>query len=106
MITLIESPLFSKLWQDYWTEDERGEFAAWLANNPEAGDVIPNSGGIRKIRWKRKGLGKRGGVRIIYVHQANRHLIWLLTIYAKNKQETIPAHILKLLKEEFINDDR
>jgi len=65
MITLVESPLFSKLWQDYWTEDERGDFSAWLAKNPQTGDVIPNSGGIRKVRWKRKGQGKRGGAAIL-----------------------------------------
>jgi hypothetical protein len=43
MLTVIESPLFTKLWSDYWTEEERGEFAAYLANNPDAGDVIPGS---------------------------------------------------------------
>ena len=49
MITLIESPIFTKLWPDYWSEDERGEFSVWLAENPDAGDVVPGSGGIRKI---------------------------------------------------------
>ncbi|MDP1696348.1 MAG: hypothetical protein Q8L45_00950 [Xanthomonadaceae bacterium] len=50
MFTVIETPLFAKLWGDYWTEDERTEFAAFLATNPEAGDVIPQSGGCRKVR--------------------------------------------------------
>jgi mRNA-degrading endonuclease RelE of RelBE toxin-antitoxin system len=103
MITLIESPIFTKLWPDYWSEDERGEFSAWLAENPEAGDVVPGSGGIRKIRWKRKGQGKRGGVRIIYFSELNKGLIWLLTIYAKSNKENIPAHILKALKEELVD---
>ena len=66
MITVIESPIFTKLWPDYWSEDERGNFSAWIAENPDAGDVVPGSGGIRKIRWTRKGQGKRGGVRVIY----------------------------------------
>lgn len=48
MFTLIESPFFSKRWPDYWSEDERGKFAAWLAQNPEPGDVVPGSGGVRK----------------------------------------------------------
>jgi hypothetical protein len=43
MLTVIESPLFSKLWPDYWSEEERGEFAGFIANNPEAGDVVPGS---------------------------------------------------------------
>jgi len=104
MFTLIESPIFSKRWPDYWSEDERGEFAAWLAQNPEAGDVVPGSGGVRKVRWSGQGHGKRGGVRIIYYNQASNGLIWLLTLYAKSRQENAPAHILKALKEEIVND--
>ncbi len=100
MITIIESPMFTKLWPDYWSEDERGEFSAWVAENPEAGDVVPGSSGIRKIRWACKGHGKRGGVRVIYFATPAKGLIWLLTIYAKSNRENIPAHILKALKEE------
>lgn len=103
MITLIESPIFSKFWPDYWTEDERGEFASWLAENLDAGSVVPGSGGIRKIRWSQKGKGKRGGVRVIYFARPNDGLIWLLTIYAKTSKENIPSHILKALKEELVD---
>ncbi len=92
--------MFTKLWPDYWSEDERGEFSAWVAENPEAGDVVPGSSGIRKIRWACKGHGKRGGVRVIYFATPAKGLIWLLTIYAKSNRENIPAHILKALKEE------
>ena len=102
-ITLIESPIFTKLWSDYWSEDERGKFSAWLAEHPDAGDIVPGSGGIRKVRWSRKGQGKRGGVRVIYFVEAGNGLLWLLTIYAKSKKENIPAHILKLLKKELVD---
>ena len=71
MLAVIESPLFNRLWPDYWTEDERGEFAVYVAGSPEAGDVIPGSGGCRKIRWSRSGMGKRGGVRVI-LYRATR----------------------------------
>lgn len=47
MYTVIESPLFSKLWPEYWSEEERGKFAAFLAGHPEAGDAIPGAGGVR-----------------------------------------------------------
>jgi hypothetical protein len=50
MLTVIETPLFQKQWPKYWSEDERGEFAAYLSTSPEAGDVVPGSGGIRKVR--------------------------------------------------------
>nr|VFK57926.1 MAG: hypothetical protein BECKUNK1418G_GA0071005_100164 [Candidatus Kentron sp. UNK]VFK69733.1 MAG: hypothetical protein BECKUNK1418H_GA0071006_101831 [Candidatus Kentron sp. UNK] len=104
MITLIESPIFTRLWPDYWTEEERGEFVVWLAENPNAGDVIPGAKGIRKVRWGRQGKGKRGGIRVIYFSRQSAGLIWLLTIYAKSNTENIPAHILKRLQEEFIDD--
>jgi hypothetical protein len=78
MLTVIETPIFTKLWPDYWSEDERGEFVAWLAARPQAGDVIPGSGGCRKVRWGRTGGGKRGGVRVIYFNQLADGRIWLL----------------------------
>lgn len=103
MLTLIESPIFSKLWPDYWSEEERGDFAVWLAQNPEVGDLVPGSGGVRKVRWARPGTGKSGGVRVIYYNQFTVGVIWLLTMYAKSDQESAPVHILKALKKELVS---
>jgi hypothetical protein len=100
MLTVIESPLFTKLWPDYWTEEERGEFAAYLANNPDSGDVIPGSGGCRKIRWSRAGSGKRGGVRVIYTVRLVSGALVLLVIYAKNVRDAISPSVLKKIAEE------
>ena len=100
MLTIIETPLFTSLWPDYWSEDERGQFATWLATHPDSGDVIPKRGGVRKVRWSREGMGKRGGVRVIYYNQLANGEIWLLLIYAKNRHDNIPAHVLKAIKEE------
>jgi len=58
MFTIVETLLFQKQWPLYWSEDERGEFAAHIATFPDAGDVVPESGGIRKVRWRRAGTGK------------------------------------------------
>ncbi len=99
MLTVIETPFFSRLCLDYWTEDERGAFATWIAANPESGDVIPGSGGCRKVRWSRAGSGKRGGVRIIYYNQLADGRIYLLLIYAKSARENIPANVLLKIKE-------
>ena len=99
-LTVIESPLFTKLWPDYWTEEERGEFAAYVANSPETGEVIPGSGGCRKIRWSRSGVGKRSGVRVIYTVRLVSGSLVLLVIYAKNARENIPARVLKKIAEE------
>lgn len=100
MLTVIESPLFSKLWPDYWSEEERGAFAAFMANSPESGAVIPGSGGCRKIRWARAGAGKRGGVRVIYTTRLARSALVLLVIYATSAREDIPAHVLRKIAEE------
>lgn len=87
MLTIIESSLFTKLWPDYWTEAERGEFAAFIAQAPLTGACIPGSGGCRKIRWARAGMGKRGGVRVIYTTQvlAGAIVLWRYTRRVREK---------------------
>lgn len=104
MYTIIETPLFTADAQSIWQENERGEFCAWLAQHPEAGDVIPGSAGCRKVRWARQGMGKRGGVRVIYFNRLENGEIYLLVIYAKAVRGDIPAHILKAIKEEIEHD--
>jgi hypothetical protein len=59
MFTVVETPTFSRLAEDYWTEKERNDFVSFVAANPEAGDVVPGSGGVRKVRWS---YGSRGNV--------------------------------------------
>lgn len=105
MLTIVETPTFQRLWPDYWSEEERGEFATWLALTPDAGDVVPGSGGVRKVRWSRKGTGKRGGVRVVYFNRLANGEIWLLLIYSKSVQDNIPAAVLRILKQEIENAD-
>ena len=104
MFTIVETPTFVDDEKDLWTEEERGAFCAWIAGNPEAGDVIPGSGGCRKVRWARAGMGKRAGVRVVYFIRKASDEIWLLVIYAKNVRGSIPAHLIKAIREE-IEDD-
>jgi hypothetical protein len=100
MYTVCETPTFVAEAAKLWTEVERLEFISWLAANPEAGDVIPGSGGCRKVRWGRAGSGKRGGVRVIYFTRLASGEIWLLLAYPKSVRENIPAHILRAIREE------
>jgi hypothetical protein len=79
-ITVVELPLFQRLAADVWDEAEREAFVDFIARNPEAGDVIPETGGVRKLRWRRPGSGKRGGVRVIYFYHSARMPIFLLLI--------------------------
>ena len=101
MFTFIESTIFERVRDAYLDDDEYAELQQFMMERPEAGNVIPGSGGVRKLRWKRKGMGKRGGLRVIYVVHYQPNEFWLLTIYAKAKQENVPAHILEQLKETF-----
>jgi hypothetical protein len=99
MYTVIETPIFSADAKGIWSEDERGDFCVWLAGNPHAGDVIPASGGCRKVRWTRAGMGKLGGVRVIYFNRLENGVIYLLVIYAKAVRGDIPARLLKAIQE-------
>jgi mRNA-degrading endonuclease RelE of RelBE toxin-antitoxin system len=98
MFTVVETPLFQKQWPLYWSEEERGEFAAYIAEFPNAGDVVPQSGGIRKIRWRRAGTGKSGGVRVIYFTRIAEEEVVLLLIYAKAKTDNITGPKLKEIR--------
>ena len=69
--------------------DERVELEFSLAIDPEAHPTIPDTGGVRKARWSRAGMGKRGGVRVIYFYLVRAELIFLIGIYAKNVQENL-----------------
>lgn len=99
MLTVIESALFARLWPEYWSPEEYGDFILHLALNPEAGDVISGSGGCRKIRWSRPGMGKRGGIRVIYALRLKSGTVWLLTIYSKSARDSLSADVLKRLLE-------
>jgi len=99
VLVFVESRIFDRYRSRYLADDEFARLQIALRADPQRGDVIPGSGGIRKLRWRRQGMGKRGGVRVIYyVHRA--HVIWLLTIYAKGEVDSIPAHLLRTIKRE------
>jgi hypothetical protein len=101
MFTFIESSIFERILPVYLDDDEYSEFQQFLMQNPEAGELVPGSGGVRKVRWARPGMGKRGGLRIIYFVRYQPNELWMLTLYAKAKREDVPAHILKQLLEAF-----
>ena len=100
----IETTLFTKLLPRYLSDDEYGLFQWYLLLNPETGDLVRGSGGVRKVRWAPGGRGKRGGIRIMYFWKKSENEIWLLTLYAKSEKATIPSHILKKIAEEIKNE--
>ena len=103
MFTVVETLVFQKRWPLYWSEEERGEFAAHIAEFPNSGDVVPQSGGIRKVRWRRAGTGKSGGVRAIYFTRTAEEEVVLLLIYAKSKTDNITGTKLKEIRRVIEN---
>jgi mRNA-degrading endonuclease RelE of RelBE toxin-antitoxin system len=103
VFSFIESKLFTRLVQDYLSDDEYQELQKLLINDPEAGDVVSGTGGVRKLRWRAPGRGKRGGYRVIYFARIERGVVWMLTIYPKNVADDIPAHMLRQIREEVEN---
>ena len=103
MFTVVETSLFQKQWPLYWTEDERGEFAAFISASPEAGAVVRDSGGIRKVRWKRPGTGKSSGVRVIYFAKNELEEVVLLTLYAKSEIDSLKGAELKEIRRALEN---
>ena len=88
-MTVLETPFFLRKVATLLDEEERSELVAFLGMNPEAGDIIPETGGVRKLRWAAQGRGKRGGVRLIYYFHSDTFPLFLLTVYAKNQKANL-----------------
>lgn len=104
MLTIIETETFQRYAAEVWRDSEREAFITWLADNPLAGDVIPGTGGLRKVRWRRFGFGKRAGARVIYYNVLEDGCIWLLIVYTKAKFDNLPAAFLNRLHAEVTNE--
>lgn len=97
-VTVAETPLFIRQAAAIWDDEEHEAFVNFIALHPEAGDVIPETGGVRKIRWSRPGTGKRGGARVVYFyHDANRP-VYLLMAYAKARKEDLTPEEKKAVR--------
>ncbi len=105
MLTFVETKLFSRLADEYLGEEGLLALQVHLLAQPDIGDVIPGSGGVRKLRWAMPGRGKRGGMRVIYFLRRQREEIWLLTLYAKNVADNIPAGVLRKIREAIDAED-
>ena len=88
-MTVVETPFFVRKAAGLLAEEERLQLIAFVGANPEAGDIIPESGGVRKVRWAAKGKGKRGGIRAVYYFHSEAFPIFLLTVYSKNQKANL-----------------
>jgi hypothetical protein len=96
-MTVVETPFFLRKATALLDDEERSELVMFLGVNPEAGDIVPETGGVRKVRWAAQGKGKRGGVRVIYYFHNETFPVFLLTVYAKNQK----ANLTKAERSEF-----
>lgn len=95
-----EAPAFTRYVSSYLTDDEYREMQGRLATAPEAGDMIPGTGGFRKLRWAdpKRGKGQRGGLRVIYYYFREERQIWLITLYGKNEASDLTPKQKQALK--------
>ena len=97
-MVFIESKVFEKLRAKYFDDEEYRALQTFLLERPLSGDVIPGTGGLRKLRWSAGGKGKRGGLRMIYLYLAGKDHLHLLTVYAKNEASDLSPNEKKILK--------
>lgn len=95
---VIQTTIFQKIIGNFINDEEYRHLEATVVQHPEKGDIIPGSGGIRKLRWKRPGTGKQGGLRIIYYWITEDYQILMLYAYSKNQHEDLSKDQIKDLK--------
>ena len=88
-MTVVETARFLKDAKPLMSDSEREELVALVGANPEAGEIIPETGGVRKIRRALAGRGKRGGARVIYYYHNERLPLFLLAVYGKNEKANL-----------------
>src|SRR5438876_331749 len=98
--SFIETKVFTRLVAEYLSDEEYRKLQSALIENPNVGDVVPGSGGVRKMRWRASGRGKSGGYRVIYFARLAQGLIWMLTMYPKSMAANIPPHVLRQIRKE------
>src|SRR5271169_2553555 len=87
--TVVETPPYLAIASKLFSEEERGNIVAMLAADPECGDLIRGTGGFRKVRVARKGMGKSGGARVVFIWRNERFPVFLITVFPKNEKENL-----------------
>ena len=94
-----ETSIFTKQINNLINDDEYKELQNFLLKTPDTGAIIQGSGGIRKLRWKQSGQGKRGGFRVIYFWHVSDDVFLMLLAYPKNVQDNLTNEQLTILKK-------
>jgi hypothetical protein len=96
----LEAPAFTRNVFSYLSDDDYRDLQNRLAAAPELGDVMPTTGGFRKLRWAdaKRGKGRRGGLRVIYYYFPAEQQIWLMTVYGKDEASDLTVKEKQVLK--------
>ena len=94
----IETPIFTKQVKELMPDDSYRQLQNVLLLRPEAGDLIPGGGGLRKIRWRAPGSGKQGGLRVIYYWDTPDESIFMLALYKKSQKDNLTPGQLKIIR--------
>jgi hypothetical protein len=97
-ITVVETQEFLRRAKPLMSNSERSDLVTFVATNPEAGEIMPGTGGVRKIRWAMQGAGKRGGARVIYYYHNERLPLFLLPAYSKNQKANLSQSERNVMK--------
>jgi len=98
-MVFVETPIFAEFREPLFPDDSYTKLQEHLIKNPNAGEVIQGSGGLRKLRWKTSGRGKRGGARVIYLNRVSVDQILLIFCYSKKDQGDLTKAQLATLKD-------
>jgi mRNA-degrading endonuclease RelE of RelBE toxin-antitoxin system len=99
-VVFVETAIFTRRVQEHLSDDAYADLQLFLAEHPDAGKIIKQSGGIRKLRWAGSGRGKRGGLRVIYYWWVAKDRISMLMVYPKNERDDLTADQLKQLRSQ------
>jgi hypothetical protein len=97
--TVVETPSYIALASKLFSERERDNIGAMIAENPECGDVMSGTGGFRKVRVPRQGMGKSGGARVVYIWRSDKFPVFLITVFPKNKKANLTKAERNALKK-------
>ena len=97
--TVVETPTYLAIANKLFSEEKRADIVALVAGDPECGDLIRGTGGFRKVRVARKGMGKSGGARVVYIWRNDKFPVFLITVFPKNKKANLTKAERNDLKE-------
>jgi len=99
MQTVVETPTYLAIARKLFDEEEREEIGATVAFDPECGEVMAGTGGFRKVRVARTGMGKRGGARVIYIWRNDKFPVFLIAVFSKNEKGNLSKAERNALKK-------